>query len=246
MKPSEMLTKITTLLQAKVQLEEMKLENGTIIEAESFAEGESVFIVTEDEKVPLPIGDYKLEDGKTLIIEDDGIIGSIGEPKAEEDAEMTEELSEDVALEEVATGDNKVVAEEPKKAKKSKAKEDSDKTEELSEKPTEEVAETELEEESKDEMHKIVDAVVQAVSPMIEEMKEELGYVKDELGKMKGEDLAKQEIEEQVREELSNTPAAKAIKHNPEAKPDVKMNKISQNRPTTTSERVMNRLFNKN
>jgi hypothetical protein len=245
MKPSEMLTKITTLLQAKVQLEEMKLENGTIIEAESFAEGESVFIVTEDEKVPLPIGDYKLEDGKTLIIEDDGIIGSIGEPKAEEDAEMNEELSEDVALEQVATGDNKVVAEEPKKAKKSKAKEDSEKTEELSEEAPQDV-DLEHKEGHDEEMNKIVDAVVQAVSPLIEEMKEELGYVKDELGKMKGEDLAKQEIEEQVREELSNTPAAKAIKHNPEAKPDVKMNKISQNRPTTTSERVMNRLFNKN
>jgi len=233
MKPSEMLSKITTLLQAKVELEEMKLENGTIIEADSFASGESVFIVTEDEKVPMPIGEYTLEDGKSLIVEEEGVIASVGEAK-EEEAEMKEDLSND----EVATGSKK-----SEEAPEEEAKEDEPEAEELSE----EVVEENLEED-KDEMTQIVDAVVQAVSPMIEEMKEELGYVKDELGKMKEkeeEKLAKEKVEEEVKQELSETPASKPIKHNPEAKTDVKMRQISQNRAHTTYDKVFNKLFNK-
>ena len=70
MKATVMLEKIMTLLNAdvKTKLSSMKLENGTVLEAEMFEPGEPVFIVTEDETVALPIGDYTLEDGKTLIV----------------------------------------------------------------------------------------------------------------------------------------------------------------------------------
>ena len=239
MKPSEMLSRITTLLQAKVKLEEMKLENGTVIEADSFAEGESVFIVTEDEKVPLPIGEYTMEDGKTIKVEEEGVIASLGDAKEEE--EMTEK-EEELSLDEVATG-SKPEADKVEETPKEESEKEDD-SEELSEETPQE--DVDLEEEGHgEEMDKIVEAVVAAVSPMIEEMKEELGYVKDELGKMKGDELAKQEVEEQVKQELSETAGAKPIKHNPEAKPEVKMRKISQNQPTSTQDRVYNRLFNK-
>ena len=87
-----MLEKIMTLLNAdvKTKLSSMKLENGTVLEAEMFEPGEPVFIVTEDETVALPIGDYTLEDGKTLIVEEEGIIAEIKE--SEEDA-VTEEVA---------------------------------------------------------------------------------------------------------------------------------------------------------
>ena len=49
----------------EVKLAQAELENGTIIESESFAEGSEVFIVTEDERVALPVGEYKLVDGET-------------------------------------------------------------------------------------------------------------------------------------------------------------------------------------
>ena len=87
-------------LSEEVKLAQATLENGTIIEAEEFAEGKEVFIVTEDERVALPIGSYKLEDGQELIIEEEGIIKSIGEAveeapeeaPAEEEVEAAEEV----------------------------------------------------------------------------------------------------------------------------------------------------------
>ena len=98
MKPTEMLNKITSLLSTKVELANVKLENGTILEAENFAAGESVFIVTEDEKVPLPIGDYTLEDGKMLMVAEEGIISEItGEMAESEETAETEELDSQVA-----------------------------------------------------------------------------------------------------------------------------------------------------
>lgn len=86
-----MLSKIKALLNADVKLAEMKLDNGTVIEAESFEAGQSVFIVTEDEKVALPIGEYSLEDGRALIIEEEGIIASIGSEEAPEEVEVEAE-----------------------------------------------------------------------------------------------------------------------------------------------------------
>ena len=72
-----MLNQIKTLLNIQVKLEEMKLENGTLISAESFEKDKEIFIITDDEKVALPMGDYKLEDGRVLVIEKEGIISDI-------------------------------------------------------------------------------------------------------------------------------------------------------------------------
>ena len=83
----------------EVKLAQAELENGTIIESESFEAGQEVFIVTEDEKVALPVGDYKLVDGETLIVEEEGIIASIGaveEAPAEEEVEAEEKPKEEM------------------------------------------------------------------------------------------------------------------------------------------------------
>ena len=96
MKATDLLEKIQTLLSAKVNLAEMTLENGTILEAESFATGESVFIKTDDERVALPIGEYTLEDGRLLIVEEEGIIAEIKEETAEVPAEELAEVEVDV------------------------------------------------------------------------------------------------------------------------------------------------------
>lgn len=81
----------------EVKLAQATLENGTIIEAEpEFAENNEVFIVTEDERVPLPVGSYKLlEDGQELIIEEEGIIKSIGEATEEAPAEEEVEAADE-------------------------------------------------------------------------------------------------------------------------------------------------------
>ena len=83
----------------EVKLAQAELENGTIIESESFAEGSEVFIVTEDERVALPVGSYKLIDGETLIVESEGIIASIGaaeEAPAEEEVEAEDKPKEEM------------------------------------------------------------------------------------------------------------------------------------------------------
>lgn len=94
----------------EIKLAQAALENGTIIEAEEFAEGKEVFIVTEDEKVALPIGSYILDDGQELIIEEEGIIKSIGEAvEAPEEAPAEEEV--EAAEEELAYATKEDLAE---------------------------------------------------------------------------------------------------------------------------------------
>lgn len=82
----------------EVELAQATLENGTVIESEDFAIGSEVFIVTDDEKVALPVGEYTLEDGEQLKVEEEGIIAAIGKPEeapAEEEASKEEELEEE-------------------------------------------------------------------------------------------------------------------------------------------------------
>ena len=92
MKSNNVIEKIKDVLNLneEVNLEQAKLDNGTVIEADSFESGVEVFIVTEDEKVALPIGEYALEDGKILVVEEDGIISEIKDAEAEEVEEVEE------------------------------------------------------------------------------------------------------------------------------------------------------------
>lgn len=83
----------------EVKLETMKLSDGvTVLEAEMFEAGNEVFVVTEDEqKIALPIGEYELEDGRMLIVVEEGIISEIKEKEEEE-----EEVEEEAPIEEEA------------------------------------------------------------------------------------------------------------------------------------------------
>ena len=102
MKSNNVIEKIKDVLNLneEVKLEQAKLDNGTVIEADSFESGVEVFIVTEDEKVALPVGEYALEDGKILVVEEDGLISEIKDAEAEE----VEEVEEVEAAEEEEMG----------------------------------------------------------------------------------------------------------------------------------------------
>ena len=99
MNATEILSKVKTLLGVDasnlevkaeaVSLEELTLENGTVITAESFEAGNEVFIKTEDEKVPMPVGEYDLGDNRTLIVKTEGMIEEI--KNSEEVVEETQE-----------------------------------------------------------------------------------------------------------------------------------------------------------
>ena len=94
-----MITKIKEVLNLteEVKLEQLKLENGTILEADSFEAGKEVFIITEDEKVALPVGEYELEDGRSLLVEEVGLIAEIkAEEEEKEEVEAAEHKEEEM------------------------------------------------------------------------------------------------------------------------------------------------------
>ena len=89
----------------EVKLEQMKLADGmTVLEADSFEPGMEVFIVTEDEqKIPLPVSNpempYELEDGRILVVLQEGLIAEVKEMEEEEVETPEAVVEEEVAAE---------------------------------------------------------------------------------------------------------------------------------------------------
>jgi hypothetical protein len=125
-----------------------------------------------------------MEDGKILVVSEEGLIGEIKSESQEEEEEV--EASEEVE-------------------------------EQLEE-------EVEAKYATKEELAE-VKSLVEEIKTMIEN-KEEMS-----------------EVEEQVKAELSETPATEAITHNPEPKKQVNL-KFAQNRKQGTIDRVMQKLIN--
>jgi len=188
--PLEMLKEIKSVLGIELsetpaeetKLAQMTLENGTIIEAEEFAPEFEVFIVTEEDKIAVPVGEYKLEDGRILVVEEEGIIKEIKSEEAEPEVEVEVEAAE----------------------------------EEMGYVKKEELA-----------------AVVEEIKAMIDELK---------AGMKEKEEMA--QVEAQVKEKLSATPAAAPLKHNPEAQAQKEMFNYSQKREASTRDRVFAKLAN--
>jgi hypothetical protein len=91
--------------EVKVEMATMKLANGIVVEAESFEAGQNVFLIGEDdEKVAAPVGEHELEDGKILVIEEEGVIKEINDAAEEvvEEEPVAEEESTEMAEEEMA------------------------------------------------------------------------------------------------------------------------------------------------
>jgi len=90
------LNTLKTCLGMEVKLEQMMLVDGvTTIEFDILEADQNVNIVNEEDRVPLPIGEYELQDGQILKVLEDGIIGEVGaveeeeaEPVVEEEVEM--------------------------------------------------------------------------------------------------------------------------------------------------------------
>ena len=149
-----MLNSIKQVLGMEVKLEQQTLENGTIIEADSFEVGQEVFIITDDEKVAVPAGDYQLEDGRILVVNEGGEIAEIGAKEEEEEVEAKDEEKEEMGYatkEELA--EVKEMIEEIKAMLEPK--------EEMSEEPKEELSEE-------------VEQVEVIAEEVVEQVKEEL------------------------------------------------------------------------
>jgi hypothetical protein len=105
MNEKSLLNKVRTLLGMEVKLETMRLSDGvSMLEAEAFEAGQPVFILTEDEqRIALPIGDYELEDGRILVVIEEGVIADVREAaEAEVEVEVEAPEAEMPAEEEMA------------------------------------------------------------------------------------------------------------------------------------------------
>ena len=104
------INKVKTLLGLEVKLEQMKLDNGAVVEAESFEVGAEIFVVADEERVAVPIGEYVMEDGKSLKVVEEGIIAEIGEASTEEEEEVPAEApAEEEELEKETASPKKIV-----------------------------------------------------------------------------------------------------------------------------------------
>ena len=105
MKANNILNRILAELSSirEVKFEQMTLENGAVLEAESFEAGNEVFVISGEDRVAAPIGEHLLEDGRVLVITEEGVIAEIKEAAAEAEeveveveAEAATELAEEV------------------------------------------------------------------------------------------------------------------------------------------------------
>jgi len=181
------INEIKTLLGMDVNLAQMKLMDGvTVLEADAFEMDNAVFIVNGEEKIPVPVGEYELEDGMILVVSVEGVIAEIKEPKVEM--------------------------------------------------PEEEMPEAEVE--------VVVEAQAETATPkrIVESVSKEMFFA--EIEKLRTEIAELKSVKEVVKEELSSDVVVEPLTHSPEVKNEVKLNKFSPNRPMTTQDRVMAKLFN--
>jgi hypothetical protein len=88
---NDIFKKIEFALQPEaVALASAKLADGTMVEAELLEAGQNIFLIgSEGEKVAVPVGEYQMEDGRILIVTEEGVIAEIKE--AAEEAEVEPE-----------------------------------------------------------------------------------------------------------------------------------------------------------
>lgn len=217
-----MINQIKTLLNLEVKLEEQKLENGTLIEADSFEKGKEIFIKTDDEKVAMPVGEYMTEDGKLIVVEEEGIIADMRDPSDEVPAK------EDAGKEKDDDGYKK------------------EETEDLEEKKDEEMEE-EADVADWKGMEKRIKNLEDAISDLKRDKEnkmeeEEEVEMEDEVNRQPKSRTIKEEFS---KEELSEA-AVEPIKHSPEASfGEIKQKVFAKGQYKTTLDRVLNKLNNK-
>ncbi len=212
-----MINQIKTLLNIEVKLEEQKLENGTRVEAESFEKGKEIFILTDDEKVAMPVGEYLLEDGRLIVVKEEGMIDDV------------REVSDEVPQKEEESKDDPKDETEDLKYKDEEMRDDG-----------EEAAVDDWQGMEK-RIKNLEDAIADLKAKVGEENVEASEDVKEELNKEVKEEV-KEELNEQLKEELSK-PAAAPIKHNPESGNAKKEHfRIAPKRRPSTMDYILNQL----
>jgi hypothetical protein len=91
---TDIFKKIELAIQPEVvELASAKLADGTTVEAELLEAGQNIFLIgSEGEKVAVPVGEYPMEDGRILVVTEEGVIAEIKEMVEEEEQEVTIEV----------------------------------------------------------------------------------------------------------------------------------------------------------
>jgi len=91
---NDIFKKIEFALQPEaVALASAKLADGTMVEAEVLEAGQNIFLIgSEGEKVAVPVGEYQMEDGRILVVTEEGVIAEIKEKAEEAEQEVTIEV----------------------------------------------------------------------------------------------------------------------------------------------------------
>jgi len=91
---TDIFKKIELAIQPEVvELASAKLADGTMVEAEVLEAGQNIFLIgSEGEKVAVPVGEYPMEDGRILVVTEEGVIAEIKEMVEEEKQEVTIEV----------------------------------------------------------------------------------------------------------------------------------------------------------
>ena len=104
------INEIKTLLGMEVKLAQMKLKDGvTVLEADAFEMDNAVFIVNGEERIPVPVGEYELEDGMILVVAVEGVIAEIKEPVAEVEEAPEAEVEVEVEAQATAATPKRIV-----------------------------------------------------------------------------------------------------------------------------------------
>jgi len=85
-------------MEKEVKLAQEVLEDGAVLEADSFEAGQSVSIVNEDERIALPVGEYELPEDRILVVQEEGIIAEIKTKEVEEEAPEMEQVKEEAPM----------------------------------------------------------------------------------------------------------------------------------------------------
>jgi hypothetical protein len=195
---------LTVTEEPRTDLAEATLDNGTVIytDADDFTEGAEAYIINDEgERIPLPPGDYTLNDGGVIVIADGGKVASVNKG-GKEGADGKQP----------SKGKDAPAAEAPaKEAPADPAPSDPPPTKD----PVKRTRTSEDEKEkdvmyvTKDEVEAMIAAALESLVPKEEEMSEEVSEKAEELSQEVAE-----EVTEEVAEEMSavNPEAPKAEK----------------------------------
>lgn len=102
----------------EVEMAQKKTMDGEVVlDSENFAIGEPVFIVTEEGNIPVPQGEFILEDGMKIETDEKGVIVEVSTEQEEVTEEVVEEVEAKDMIEKEETG---MMESMPKKVVKSK------------------------------------------------------------------------------------------------------------------------------